>query len=218
MGGLGSGWDRRRKLRVEECSTVFDLDAWGAAGLFRYPSGRIEWLNSSMEKPCLEYLIRPTDVPNCRYLYLRSLDDGEESKWKPITLLSKPQPFGGSRWHFLCPWACRRLVRRLYRPPSISFLGCRLCHQLTYRSVQEHGSQLAVLRRNPLLLDIALMGGSLYAAHYVREGAFKWQPDPIVSITELPVDPATEGLKEWELRAFVPPSNGRRSKGVPMRW
>jgi len=209
MGGFGSGrrgWPRR-KVRVEECR-VFDLDQWVAAGLLDYRSGRIEWVSPSMEMTTpLAYLVRPTDVPTCLYLYLRSLDGGEESKWKPITLLCKPQHFGGVRWHFFCPRSCGRWVRKLYRPPSIKFLGCRICHELSYRSVQEHGSRLAAFRRNPSLLDAALRAGSLYAAIYVAREAFRWQPKSVVSITEVPIDPAIEGLKDWELREYIPPSN-----------
>jgi|GEM_PF-1851590 hypothetical protein len=206
MGGLGSGrWGWPRKVRVEEC-TVLDLDAWVSAGLFDYRSGRIEWVSPSMETaPPLAYLIRPTDVGTCLYLYLRSLDGGEESKWKPVTLLSAPQHFGGVRWHFSCPRACGRWVRKLYRPPSIGFLGCRICHELSYRSVQEHGCRLAFFRRNPAHLDAALEAGSLLAAGYVAQKAFRWQPKRyIVDITELPIDPAIERLKDWEIREYVP--------------
>jgi hypothetical protein len=158
MGGLGSGrHGRPRKVRVEECA-VLDLDAWVAAGLLDYRSGRIEWESPSKEMtPPLEYLIRPTDIPTCRYLYLRSSDGGEDSKWKPITLLCKPQRLGGVRWHFFCPLWCGRWVRKLYRrPPSIKFLGCRNCNELSYRSTQEHGSRLALFRRNWPLLEAAV--------------------------------------------------------------
>jgi len=215
MGGLGSGrWGQPRKVRVEEC-TVLDLDAWVAAGLLDYRSGQIEWVSPSMGMtPPLAYLIRPTDVPTCHYLYLRSLDGGEESKWKPLTLVGKPQPFGGVRWHFSCPSACGHWVRKLYRPPSITFFGCRICHELTYQSTQEHGSRLALLRRNPALLDAALEAGSLCAAGYVARGALRWQSKSIVTITEVPVDPAIESLKAWELREYVPPRSDSGRKEI----
>ena len=136
MGGMGSGRRHRRKVRVEEC-TVLDLDVWIAAGLLDYRTGRIEWVIPSMEMTTpLAYLIRPTDVPTCLYLYLRSLDGEEESKWKPITLLSKPQHFGGARWHFFCPMQCGRWVRKLYRPPSMMCFECRICHELTETALE----------------------------------------------------------------------------------
>jgi hypothetical protein len=197
-------------VRVEEC-TVYDLDEWVSAGLFDYRSGRIDWVFPLSETtPPIAYMIRPTDVPACRYLYLRPLDGGEESKWKPITVLGKPQRLGGLRWYSFCPRVCRRWVRILYRPPSMMSLGCRLCHELTYQSTQEHGSRLALFRRNPLLLGAEFMAGSVYALSHVLSEGFPGQPrNTIIKITELPVDPATEGLMDWELREYVPPRSAR---------
>jgi hypothetical protein len=37
----------------------------------------------------------------------------------------------------------------LYLPPGGRYFGCRLCHRLTYRSVQEHDKRVYFLRRNP---------------------------------------------------------------------
>src|SRR5690349_1105274 len=84
------------------------------------------------------------------------------TEWEPITLLSKPQHFGGVRWHFFCPRWCKRWVRRLYFFPG-KWFGCRTCHKLSYRSVQEHDSRLDVFRRNPAVLKAALQAGSLLA-------------------------------------------------------
>jgi hypothetical protein len=45
---------------------------------------------------------------------------------------------------------------KLYLPPAARYFGCRHCHDLTYRSAQEHNKRVDALRRNPELLE-ALM-------------------------------------------------------------
>ena len=69
--------------------------------------------------------------------------------------------FGGLRWWFVCPLlvdgvACRRRVGKLYLPPRARYLGCRHCHQLTYRSCQEHDKRVDALRRDPEALAAIL--------------------------------------------------------------
>ena len=38
---------------------------------------------------------------------------------------------------------------KLYLPPGARYFGCRRCHELTYRSCQEHDGRVSALRRNP---------------------------------------------------------------------
>jgi hypothetical protein len=71
-----------------------------------------------------------------------------------ITLLTTTPRFGGLRWWFLCPLvvngrSCERRVGKLYLPPRGRYFGCRHCHQLTYRSCQEHDKRVDALRNNP---------------------------------------------------------------------
>jgi hypothetical protein len=205
MGGLGSGrcsW-RKRKVRVEECATL-EIDAWVVAGLLKYRAGQIQFTNPlTGNKDSLKYVVRRTDDPACLYLYLYHSDGSLKATWTPVTLLSKRQFFGGRRWCFFCPQSCRRWVRKLYCPAPGAVWGCRTCLDLTYRSVQEHGSPLAALRRNPALVDTALRMGSAYAARCVLRDDLKWQPKSFVSITELSIDPALEKLKDYEFRDFL---------------
>ena len=49
--------------------------------------------------------------------------------------------FGGLRHWFRCP-ACGRRVGKLYAPLSASAFKCRRCHDLTYRSTQEHDARV----------------------------------------------------------------------------
>ena len=205
MGGLGSGRRRwpARKVRVEEC-TALEIDAWVVAGLLRHRAGLIQLKNPlTGGTDSLKYALCPTDDPTCLYLYVYHLNGGIKAAWTPVTLLSKRQFFGGDRWHFFCPQSCRKWVRKPYFPPPAGFWGCRPCLDLTYRSVQEHGSSLAALRRNPALLDAALRMGSTYAVRCVLRGEFEWRPRSIVTITELPMDPALERLNDREFREFL---------------
>jgi hypothetical protein len=51
---------------------------------------------------------------------------------------------------------CRRMVTKLCLPPGHSSFGCRQCHDLSYRSVQEHDSRVDKLVKNPFLVPWAL--------------------------------------------------------------
>jgi hypothetical protein len=189
-------------VRVEECAAL-EIDAWVVAGLLKYRAGRIEMKNPlTGDTGYLFYLLRPADQPTQLYLYVCHSNAGGEGNWTPIKLVSTPQNYGGSRWRFVCPRSCGRWVRKLYFPAPRNYFACRTCHNLTYQSVQEHGSQLAALRRNPALLDAALQIGSPYAVRCVRRGDFKWQPKSYVTITELSIDSALEKLKDHEFREF----------------
>jgi hypothetical protein len=47
-------------------------------------------------------------------------------------------------------------VGKLYLPPGARYFGCRRCHELTYRSCQEHDGRVSALRRDPALLSALL--------------------------------------------------------------
>jgi hypothetical protein len=83
--------------------------------------------------------------------------------------------FGGTRLWFLCPGIhnpCGRRCVSLFLPPRGNAFACRLCHNLTYRSSQEHDKRIDRLMRNPELLSVmlgsrnrreAMLGLSAYA-------------------------------------------------------
>jgi hypothetical protein len=50
-------------------------------------------------------------------------------------------------------------VGKLYLPPYSRYFGCRLCHDLTYRSAQEHDKRADFFRKNPAAL-YTLLGGN----------------------------------------------------------
>jgi hypothetical protein len=55
---------------------------------------------------------------------------------------------GGQRTWFRCPMCGRRMFK-LYRPLGSSLFACRGCHNLTYRSVQQHDARLDQLVSAP---------------------------------------------------------------------
>jgi hypothetical protein len=70
----------------------------------------------------------------------------------PVRLTTTAPHYGGARWWFLCPliargMECDRRVRKLYRVGR--YFGCRHCHDLTYKSRQEHDARVAKLIKSP---------------------------------------------------------------------
>lgn len=80
-----------------------------------------------------------------------------------VRLQSTRPHFGGERWWFLCPLfnhgvPCERRVRKLYKPNSVWYFGCRGCQDLTYRSAQKHDKRVDAPVRNPSAIRAALDG------------------------------------------------------------
>src|SRR5215469_1349309 len=59
-----------------------------------------------------------------------------------------PTRGGGQRFCLLCPF-CGRRAYKLYRPIVLQQFACRICHNLTYTSVQKHGARLYQLLKAP---------------------------------------------------------------------
>jgi len=174
MGGYGSTrWSgHRRKLTVEECA-VLDIDAWIQAGLLEHRRAKIEWMGWSGNRNSLHYLLKPTDVPDCFYLYLFYSDRLGRTICEPITVLSRPQTLGGVRWYFFCRGWCGRRVRKLHLAPGKSVPACRTCLGLTYQSAQEHDKKLDIFRRDPDALEAGLEAGTFYALKFYFMNVFR---------------------------------------------
>ena len=102
-------------------------------------------------------------------LRTRGAGDPGEGVVEPVRLLATRPNYGGVRWWFACPLitdgkSCGRQVAKLYAPPGARYFGCRTCHRLTYRSVQQRRSCLELWRRNP---EAALAGLESYALRLV---------------------------------------------------
>jgi hypothetical protein len=191
MGGYGSGrWDgHTKKIPVEDCQSL-DAGRWAREGILRegvWQSGGWEGHYAWGEKAAsIDYEVNTTDParPLVRLAYTVMLRGEKQEVDEPIRLQTTRPHFGGMRWWFTCPLviagrACRRRVRKLYRPPGGKYFGCRHCYDLTYRSVQEHDSRVDALLRAPERLERLLESDhlgevllGLRAAWKMAEGAF----------------------------------------------
>jgi hypothetical protein len=100
-----------------------------------------------------------------------------------VSLATTRPRFGGVRWWIVCPLVrkgvpCGRRVGKLYLRGR--YFGCRHCHELTYRSAQQHDKRVDFLRRNPAAL--AALMENLDAASVGQLGlvlkALRWPPHP----------------------------------------
>lgn len=173
MGGPGSGnWIRwgPTKRRVEQCEDL-DTAFLRRRGWLRHgdtATGPVTWTYGDGATSSITLttdLSRPF-APVARLSYTFR---GEAVAY-PVRLVTTRPHFGGARWWFLCPLirggvSCGRRVRKLYRVER--YFGCRDCHDLTYRSRQEHDARVSRLARNPAavqaLLECGLPGGMFLA-------------------------------------------------------
>jgi hypothetical protein len=166
MGGFGSGrWGLHSKAGTVEESRVLDLGQLVREGAFRpWNSGTFRWVHGEQEVASVSYTVRPEAsglVLSLSYRWTQAGGEGEDVTI-PVRLETTTLPSGGVRWWGRCPLVvggtpCTRRVRKLYLPPGETYFGCRCCHRLTYRSVQEHDKRVDLLRRNPEALA-AIMG------------------------------------------------------------
>ena len=101
---------------------------------------------------CPSYTIVPFGADLVLFFDVRF---GETSVPQAIPLHWTPARDGGRRLGFACPtgWQtesrCGRPCRLLYLPPGTHRFACRDCHNLTYRSSQEHNPNVERLLRDP---------------------------------------------------------------------
>ena len=160
MGGSGSGrWDFYTKKDVVENCRSLDASRWMREGILVpqvWQQGGRVWTDAQTGKELssIAYVVdtRATDG----WLRLKyTMTTTRESLDYRVQLQTTRPYFGGLRWWFTCPLvvngrACRRRVRKLYLKGS--YFGCRICHDLTYRSAQEHDPRMTKYRKHPELL------------------------------------------------------------------
>jgi hypothetical protein len=155
MGGPGSGRRWHKKVVVEDCLTL-DANRWLRDDLCR--TGTWRWIYPGGGGFSVSYEL---DTRESEDAFVRlwhssawTVTRRRESADYRVRLTATHPYFGGLRWCFVCPLiadgvACNRRVGKLYLPPGARYFGCRHCHRLTYRSVQEHDKRVDALRRNP---------------------------------------------------------------------
>lgn len=166
MGGPGSGsWYRwgPTKRRVEECDSV-DTAVLRRRGWLRpgaISTGPLTWTYRPGAATSQITLTTDLSNPECPLARLSYTLSGERLTY-PVELEATQPHYGGVRWWFLCPMRprgvpCGRRVRKLYR--SGHCFGCRQCHDLTYKSRQEHDARVSRLMKSPELLAAILRDG-----------------------------------------------------------
>lgn len=141
MGGFGSGnWYSRpqAKSTVEQSLVLAVRDFRdhlqpGHAGTFTW-----KW-NDGRESSISYFVTECGPLPWIRLSY--RWNDCEEVRIS-VSLQTTRTQFGGKRLWLTCPLStngrpCRRRIGKLYLPPRARYFGCRVCHDLTYRSSQE---------------------------------------------------------------------------------
>ena len=156
------------RLAVEECKTI-DIPWLAKYDYFcGYRSGLITWKNSFGEQTGSIAIQVTVDNEMFRGNYVRfmstmtdhSTGEKTEIDYK-VDLVTTSCNYGGVRYWFICPLTvnqrvCDKRVSKLYLPPGGKYFGCRICHNLTYRSCKEHDKRVDALLKNPALLHATL--------------------------------------------------------------
>jgi len=149
------------RLTVEECKTI-DIPWLAKYDYFcGYRSGLITWKNSFGEQTGSIAIQVTVDNEMFRGNYVRfmstmtdhSTGEKTEIDYK-VDLVTTSCNYGGVRYWFICPLTvnqrvCDKRVSKLYLPPGGKYFGCRICHNLTYRSCKEHDKRVDALLRDP---------------------------------------------------------------------
>lgn len=142
MGGNGGGWQRSRKIQVEECFilSAARLQALGIIRAKEYREGTLTWRDANGDVMGeMDFVVRWEELEGklkgCIFL-----SEHRKEMWiSRAPLVTTPLPWGGVRWWFVCQDSCGyRRVGKLYAPPSevMRHFSCRHCHDLTYWSSQ----------------------------------------------------------------------------------
>jgi hypothetical protein len=148
MGSFLSGrWGWHTKRETVEQSRTLDLGALARHGAFRHGyTGSVRWSRGETETDSIGFTVYQEDdglVLTLRY----AIKQNGENVEIPIPLETTKPGFGGARWWGRCP--CGRRVLKLYITNRSARFACRVCHDLTYKSVQEHDKRVDALRKNP---------------------------------------------------------------------
>jgi len=159
MGGPGSGrWLTHSKaVTVEDCLNL-DTGLWKRDGILWSAdsrAGSLYWTSEGSKEPAATIGYEVKDLDNyspCVRLFYTIVPSNERMDYRVALCRTYPY-FGGVRWWFICPLVindqpCNHRVRKLYIPPGSRYFGCRHCHRLTYRSVQEQEARIDSLRRD----------------------------------------------------------------------
>jgi hypothetical protein len=154
MGGYGSTrWGNHSKRRTVESSLALDVGRWvhdGIIGPAVWRAGSWVWTYTDGGKARISYEAN-TAGPSW-WVRLTYTIGGTQSLDYKVTLCQTRQRLG-MRWWFRCP-QCNRRARKLYLPSRATRFLCRGCHDLAYRSSQEHDKGMDRFERLFLAQDL----------------------------------------------------------------
>jgi hypothetical protein len=142
MGGFGSG--KHGRLPVVERGRKLDLRELRRTGAF-VPDGRchrvdLTWRDTERSKDVasmtIMYCASVERDPRFAVAYTAKLPNGDVMPINDTFQLEAfPQPFGGHRWYFICPYIGKR-AQVLYMPSGEYYFGHRLStdDRMQYRS------------------------------------------------------------------------------------
>lgn len=140
-------WERFRGYETQTCSRPLCLSA---------PSGQI---TATRWRPAfrridqfgqMQTFLLGADRPNCRMFCFEWLQGGQPCS-SVVTAIGVPRgvrKVSGLRWWWRCP-RCSRNTTALYFAHAP--MGCRICHDLVYRSERLSRKQRTVNRANPAM-------------------------------------------------------------------
>lgn len=146
---------------VEECK---DIDVFWLKRhdyFCGFKRGGIEWKNALVEvigSMGIEVSVLGEKYVRLSYTQTNNFTSEKIELDYKIELVTTPCNFGGFRYWFICPLVvegkpCKRIVGKLYLPPSAKYFGCRHCYNLTYKCQKEHDKRVDVLKKNPELIQ-----------------------------------------------------------------
>ena len=146
------------KLTVEQCLRLHVGALRDALAAGRPTGGSLAWPESDgTSAASVAFQVTPTG-PGLAELRLEYGMGADPPVQEVIQVRATPQPFGGQRWHFLCPVVhedgsvCGRRTWILFLAPAQRFFACSSCLDLTYQIRRQrrrrpdmtgHGEQLA---------------------------------------------------------------------------
>jgi len=164
MGGYGSGRSGGRPT-VESCLTL-DLPRLFKDGLLKvgaWTSGTLRWtvVSTGEETASMGFQSHLGEDTGYVRLHWTSTDrrTGETRQCENrIPLTTRPQPFGGRRWFFICP-RTGESATKLHLPSGAYTFACRKAYRLGYRSQRESPRDRSVSRAFALRGKIGGKGG-----------------------------------------------------------
>lgn len=191
MGGYGSSrWAGYWKKAVVEDCRWLDVNRWMREGIIapgHWRAGGWIWMDAQTGETTssIGYEVRTQEASGwvrLRYTFKSGPNNGQAIDYK-IPLVTTSPHLGGVRWWFVCPGRrCGgRRVGKLYLPYGQLYFLCRHCHDLAYRSSQEHDKTRDRYRRLDFETLLAMMtdeeGGlaNIHAAREILERGRRWR-------------------------------------------